>query len=64
MIFINYEDIMDLLGVKKTKAYDIIATLNKELEQKGFMTQRGRVSATYFCQRFGIEYSQLLANAA
>ena len=58
-MFIDYEIVMELLGVKKTKAYDIIAKLNKELEEKGFLTQRGRVVATYFYERYGVDYKQL-----
>lgn len=53
--FIFAKDIIEILGVKETKAYEIIKQLNKELEAKGFYTQRGRVSAKYFEERFYLQ---------
>lgn len=49
------KDIEEMLGVKSTKAYQVIVTLNKELEEKGFITFKGRVLASYFRQRVGLE---------
>ena len=51
-------DIMEMLTVKKWKAYEIMKTLNRELEEKGYFTQAGRVSAKYFEQRFFLEVSE------
>ena len=45
---------MKILGVGKTRGYEIIHTLNEELRQKGYMTKPGRVSVTYFKERFYI----------
>ena len=42
------QDIMQILSINKTKAYEIITTLNKELEQTGYHIIQGRVSAVYF----------------
>lgn len=49
------EDIMQLLDIKKTKAYEIIKKLNAELESKGYMTCRGRVPREYFLERFNLK---------
>ncbi len=49
------KDIEEMLKVKTTKAYQIIVTLNQELEEKGYMTFKGRVLASYFRQRVGLE---------
>lgn len=46
------EDVKSVLGVKDSKAYDIIRELNLELQQKGYLTVRGRISARYFKERF------------
>ena len=46
------EEIKEILHVGDSKAYSIIRELNKELEDKGYMTARGRVSAVYFEERF------------
>lgn len=45
-------DVMSLLGVKESKAYGIIRTLNKELRGKGFITIEGRVPAKFFDERY------------
>ena len=42
------QDIMQILSINKTKAYEVIQTLNKELEKMGYHVIQGRVSATYF----------------
>ena len=49
--FYRVEDIMHILDVKETKAYEIIRQLNTELEQQGKLTVAGRVSRKYFEER-------------
>lgn len=49
--FYRVEDVMHILDVKETKAYEIIRQLNTELEQQGKLTVAGRVSAKYFQER-------------
>lgn len=46
--FYKISDVMEILDVKETKAYEIIRELNKELEKKGKITVAGRVSKKYF----------------
>lgn len=45
-------DVKKILQVQSSKAYEIIRTLNKELEEQGFLTVKGKVSAKYFNERF------------
>lgn len=45
------EDIMEKLNISQTSAYEIIRKLNAELEKKGYITVRGRVSKKYFAER-------------
>jgi hypothetical protein len=52
--FYDCEDIKLILDVKQNKAYQIIRKLNKELEEKGYLTQQGRVNAKYFQERYNI----------
>jgi hypothetical protein len=54
--FYKYDDIKKLIDVKDGTAYSIIRKLNKELANKGYMTQRGRVNARYFHERYNIGY--------
>jgi len=47
------EDVMEMLGIGQTKAYQIIRDLNDEIEAAGyFRPLGGRVSETYFRERF------------
>ncbi len=50
--FINTQEIMQRLGVGKSTAYNIISKLNKELQEKGYLTVRGKVSRKYFMERY------------
>ena len=43
---------MELLDIRRSKAYSIIRKLNVELETKGFMTIPGRVPKKYLLERF------------
>ena len=46
--FLTAEEVMDILQVKQSKAYQIIRQLNKELSGMGLITVPGRVDANYF----------------
>ena len=67
-MYLSVEDIAELFGlsvsfayrelleVKQTSAYEIIGNLNKELEEQGYLTLRGKVPTKYFVKRFyGVE---------
>lgn len=51
-IFYDVHDVMKLLDVAKSKAYKIIAQLNAELTEKGYLVVNGKVSRAYFKKRF------------
>ena len=46
------EDVAKVLQVCESKAYQLIRLMNQELEEKGFLTVRGRISEDYFNERF------------
>ena len=46
--FLTAEEVMDILQIKQSKAYQIIRQLNKELSEMGLITVPGRVDANYF----------------
>ena len=55
-LFLKAADICELLEAKQTSAYEIIGNLNKELEEQGYLTLRGKVPTKYFVKRFyGVE---------
>ena len=49
--FLYAHDIIEITGMSEAYAYKLIKKLNKELEEKGFITIRGRVSRQYFEER-------------
>lgn len=51
--FYRPKDIAKLMKCSESKAYQIIAKLNQELEANGFLTVKGRVSRDYLKKRFG-----------
>lgn len=49
--FMDAYEIIEITGMSEAYAYKLIKQLNKELEEKGFITIRGRVSRQYFEER-------------
>lgn len=49
--FVSAEEVAEDFGVSRTKAYEMIRKLNEELEEKGYLTVRGRVSRKYYLER-------------
>lgn len=50
--YMTKEDVMKELGVASSTASKIIANLNRELREKGYLTVRGRVSRAYLYERY------------
>lgn len=50
--FYKADDIKEILGISKSKAYNIIQQLNKELKSKGYITIAGRVPVKYFKEKY------------
>lgn len=50
--FYNAQEVMEMLGVSSSKAYQLIRTMNEELQEKGYLTVRGKVPAAYLEKRF------------
>ena len=56
------EDIMEILGIGQTKAYQIIRRLNEEIEAAGYFKPiGGRVSEAYFRERFYLGEARIAA---
>lgn len=45
------KEVAELCGISESSAYKIIARLNKELKDKGYLTFSGKVSRAYFNDR-------------
>lgn len=50
--FLFVEDVMQILGVSQSKAYQIMRKINRELEAEGYETIAGRVPRRRFCEKF------------
>lgn len=53
-VYYSAKDIIALTGCPRTKAYEVIAQLNAELEEKGFITFKGRTPRRYAEERLNI----------
>lgn len=51
-IYYDATEISEMLGISKATAYGIIKRLNEELEKAGYITISGKVSRTYFGERW------------
>lgn len=50
--YMSYQEVMKTLGVGRNKAYQIISSLNAELEKLGLIIINGRVNRQYFEEKF------------
>ena len=47
-LFVTAQDVSEIMGVSLSVAYKLVASLNKELKEKGFYTISGKVNRRYF----------------
>ena len=50
--FLKVDDVMQILGISKSAAYNIMRQLNNELKEKGYAVIRDKISRKYFEERF------------
>nr|DAG44669.1 MAG TPA: CodY-like protein [Caudoviricetes sp.] len=50
-LYLNVHDVMALLDVSQSKAYQIIKELNNEMATKGYLTVSGKVNRRYLLER-------------
>lgn len=51
-LFMDVNNVAEVLEVSNTKAYEIIRTLNKELREQGYIVVQGKVNTKYFMKKF------------
>lgn len=57
--YVTAQEVAETWGVSLTKSYAIIRQLNKELEDKGYLTVRGKVSRAFFQEKcYGIHITE------
>lgn len=50
--FYTAYEIASILGISTSSAYRVIRDLNRELQVKGFIVIRGKISKKYFEEKF------------
>ena len=50
--FVTAKDVQKILGVSRSKAYQILQGMNRELKAKGYITISGKCPVSYFEQKF------------
>ena len=51
-LFMDVNNVAEVLEVSNTKAYEIIRTLNKELREQGYIVVQGKVNTKYFMKKY------------
>ena len=54
--FIGVSEVKEIVGCSKSRAYQFIQQMNKELEAKGLLTFPGRVPRRYRKHRRGVRF--------
>lgn len=52
---LSVNDVMELTGVKKNKAYQLIKACNDEIAEKGYLIVSGKVPKSYFKKRLFLQ---------
>ena len=50
-MFMEVQDVTEMLNISEGKAYEIIRMLNAELKEKGYIVVRGKVNTKYFFKK-------------
>lgn len=50
--FITAAEVAQIMGISKSKSYQIVREMNKELKKRGYLTVAGKCPIQYFKQKF------------
>ncbi len=50
-LFMDVNNVVEVLGVSNGKAYEIIRMLNEELKEQGYIVVQGKVNTKYFMKK-------------
>ncbi len=50
--FYSATEVATILGISSSSAYRIIRALNRELQSKGYIVIKGKISKKYFDEKF------------
>lgn len=46
------EEVSQMLGISRAKAYKILQQMNADLEEKGYLIVRGKIPVAYFREKW------------
>ena len=50
--YFTVNDVIEILGVSRSKAYKVIREMNDQLAEEGYLTVAGKVPRSYFEKRW------------
>ncbi|MEA5039520.1 hypothetical protein SDC9_165602 [bioreactor metagenome] len=50
--FITATEVAEIMGISRSKSYQLVREMNKELKKQGYLTVAGKCPAQYFKQKF------------
>ncbi len=50
--FISAAEVAEIMGISRSKSYQLIRELNRELKAQGYLTVAGKCPIQYFGQKF------------
>ena len=54
--FVTANEVAEIMGISRSKAYQIVREMNKELKTMGYITVAGKCPVQFFKQKFfGLE---------
>ena len=56
--FITASEVAEIMGISRSKAYQIVREMNRELKAQGYLTVAGKCPAQYFKQKFTIHLTR------
>lgn len=57
--YVNVDDVQLIMGIKQSKAYDILRKLNAMRKKEGFVIVAGQCPRKYFTEKTGYETDEL-----
>lgn len=58
-LYYTAQEVMEILGVSRAKAYKVVKELNKELSAKGYIVTAGKIPKKYLEEKcYGMTTSQ------
>lgn len=50
--FITAAEVAEIMGISRSKAYQLVRQMNQELKEQGYLTIAGKCPIQYFKQKF------------